>query len=107
MTQTKHTPGPWRAVAQKMTGHMFVERDLGNKNLPYAANNTLSESRLLIASIESGEAESNARLIAAAPDLLEALAFLVRVCESEPEACGIYKAHIAQARAAIAKAKGE
>mgnify|MGYP001608436783 CR=1 FL=1 len=66
------------------------------------------------------DVDANARLIAAAPDtaaerdrlrevnreLLRSLDFLVQAAECEPS-MSIYKAHIAQANAAIAKAKGK
>ena len=61
--QTKHTAGPWEVV-----------------NRPYETN-IVSESRVMIADIirmegqtyGNGQREANARLIAAAPELLEAL----------------------------------
>lgn len=48
---------------------------------------------------------SNALLMAAAPELLEALRFIVNAAEAEP-GMAIYKAHIEQARVVIAKAEG-
>jgi len=48
--------------------------------------------------------EKDAPLLAAAPDLLAACQKLLNVMEAEPEACGIYKAHMQLARDAIAKA---
>jgi hypothetical protein len=53
------------------------------------------------------EAEANARLIAAAPELLAALVRVVRYAESEPDGGAtveVHRANIEQARAAIAKA---
>jgi hypothetical protein len=51
------------------------------------------------------DAEANARLIAAAPDLLEALRFCVQ--NDGGECLGDHPAKLAQARAAIRKATGE
>ena len=50
------------------------------------------------------EQAKTAKLIAAAPDLLEACQRLLNVIDIEHEACGIYKAHRELAKAAIAKA---
>ena len=52
---------------------------------------------------------ANARLIAAAPDLLEALSRLVEVCEKQPRISKAYpepNSPLGMARAAIAKATG-
>jgi len=57
------------------------------------------------AGIPSAEDCANGRLIAAAPELLAALEFCAEALDTE--AGGLYRAHIEQARAAIAKAKGE
>ena len=53
--------------------------------------------------------QANARLIAAAPELLEALKVTVRMLEAAHRELGMYTAHdkrINAARAAIAKAEG-
>lgn len=65
MKETKHTPGPWKAHHGK--GQMMIVQDA--KSNSGIAN--------LIAFTGGGIAEddANARLIAAAPDLLEALDF--------------------------------
>ena len=55
---------------------------------------------------DHGDVESNANLFAAAPDLLGALEWLVKICDAE-QATHIYKKHIDDARAAIKKARGE
>ena len=102
MTNTTHTPGPWRvsgyrlAVFAKLNGIKVVIADC-NRTLGYS------------------ESEANARLLAAAPDLLEAL----KQCRLALEPYDDVKprdwktdreklafAHQA-ARAAIAKATGD
>ena len=66
MTQeTKHTPGPWEAVKMTISGHEFWKAICSEGRFP-----------------EKGpQAEANARLIAAAPDLLEALTDAVAIIE--------------------------
>ena len=54
--------------------------------------------------IEDGHPTDNARLIAAAPELLAALDFMVQAAETEP-GMTIYRAHIGDAKAAITKAR--
>lgn len=91
---TKHTPGPWRYCKENgspTTGqHMIAGGKPGY----------LAEVR----DCGSGDVEANARLIAAAPELLEALEFLVG-CVSHGYTNDDAKA-ISNARAAIAKATG-
>ena len=89
---TKHTPGPWK----------LTEHDERSARI---------ESRLeFIARIEgidwgSEECKANARLIAAAPDLLEALKNLLWQHDNNAgQLCGMA---LQDARAAIAKAEGE
>ena len=86
---TKHTRGPWKAHPIEM-----------NYGLPYAP----VSAKTLLAKVYSeafgdyAQSEANARLIAAAPDLLEALKILV-ITRSAVKA-------LPAARAAIAKATG-
>lgn len=100
----KHTPGPWT---------------VGDKN-GYRANSVLAGDNAVadvyglplhqhIGKFTECEGLANARLIAAAPDLLEALTALVTFNDAplndrRPEG---YGALLASARAAIAKATGE
>lgn len=79
----EHTPGPWQAEGQKVIkpGGMVH-----------------------IASTYEGSPEANARLIAAAPELLEALEGLARPCVFI-EACGL--CGLCDANAVIAKARGK
>jgi hypothetical protein len=92
MADVKHTPGPWR-VGREEKYHSFVscrssEDDLSDRN-----------AGCWVAEAKGPDHEANARLIAAAPELLEALERLVRAasmsnCDSN---------RIDEARSAIAK----
>jgi hypothetical protein len=88
----RHTPGPWKAII-----------DMGYKTNPCSVvvkrpgvHATTVANIPRRATIPSWEWDANARLIAAAPDLLEALKEMVERWGSNP-----------RADAAIAKAKGE
>ena len=104
MTQSKHTPGPWSVLVNDedlwliehenqqiaAVSGQFVADDYGNCPL-------------------EPEEMANARLIAAAPDLLEALTKLALATSS----VGVghismnQRTALKEARVAIAKAKGE
>lgn len=81
------TPGPWEACLDSV---MSVRKDRRTTTL--IAECRISERR-------KEEAQANAHLIAAAPDLLAALKHLLKRPYNQDAAD--------QARAAIAKAKGE
>ena len=89
MNKAKHTPGPWAIVNREIRGP--------------------AESGVIVARIpEWGVAAdapdpfaANARLLAAAPDLLEALHTIIRQPGFEPD-----EPYGVQALAAIAKAEG-
>lgn len=94
MSKQQHTPGPWR-IEDK-------ERILSD----------CPEFRIMcsdgyIAGVDSTRAENaaNARLIAAAPELLEALEAIIASADAGNAA--ILNRLLDQARAAIAKARGE
>ena len=71
MIETHHTPGPWRVQA---TGHSFVvEAHTHTEAISVDANGNPCRW--------SEYNEANARLIAAAPELLEALQRLSAQCE--------------------------
>lgn len=96
---TKHTPGPW-AVAKAKHGV-----DMSHHIVALVAPDR--EDRALVVHAHQGDdtqADANARLIAAAPELLEALEGLLAVSVDTSPAELL--AMIA-AREAIAKAKGE
>lgn len=102
---TKHTPGPWLATGWENTvvnipdthhgGHLTI--------CVYPASGQAPRS----------EAVANARLIAAAPDMLEALKAIAEACEANADSAmgeGWIKAHEkfgAFAHAALAKATGK
>lgn len=67
---TKHTPGPWKALERYTNSNTIpIARKLGNDNTYaiFAECNGLGGVR------GNTEGDANARLIAAAPELLEAL----------------------------------
>lgn len=65
----KHTPGPW--FAEKNDSYWEVNPDKGGENeLPFSVANVCSSAP---GNRDGGLQEANARLIAAAPELLAAL----------------------------------
>lgn len=93
--RTEHTPGPWK------TGICQVTKDFLKGRLTEAVV-TLNDEVICI----TGEGDANARLIAAAPELLEALQALVRGVFDGPDDSDAAML-ITKARAAITKATGE
>lgn len=95
MTAPKHTPGPWNSEGPD---------DFGDHNIHEPT------CRLAIGAVVPNmrpdeEVAANARLIAAAPDLLETLRFLVRAVETN---CALSIAEaIVGAHIAIDKAEGK
>lgn len=67
----KHTPGPWAITRSDASGRPYQIRSLGAKDGPGAIVDVTRWAFLNMPS--SPEAEANARLIAAAPDMLAAL----------------------------------
>lgn len=100
MTNTKHTPGPWR-----------TDNNIGRKSeLGVVAD----AAPCVIATMCNAkawpvEAKANARLIAAAPDLLAALEKLIDhvAITNIGKRDGVIAISLDHGRAAIAKAKGE
>lgn len=112
---SKHTPGPW-------TWGKGID---GEPERCYVTQGIEGRPRYLIATIENGAAEdfleteeANARLIAAAPDLLDALLEFMGTDKTFLSASdtqldelikdgNVLAPIVKKARAAIAKAKGE
>jgi hypothetical protein len=90
----KFTPGPWEI------GHDYLIQTVATDGWEIA------EIRQ-----DTGDFEANARLIAAAPDLLEALEGMVSIYAVSTGvnsmACQVEQQLTAMARAAIARAQGE
>ena len=85
--QTQHTAGPWHVANQVQ----------------------IRSSRDQIAKIwmmRNGEGNANARLIAAAPELLEALEACLPTLEEREKTFGVESIPLGKARAVLAKAKG-
>ena len=112
--QTKHTPGPWRltesgdAIVSADGGTLIVETGQDYwKNLEAAAAGASSD----IAKRHLPQVRANARLIAAAPELLEALVAILETADLSfgegEQAAKVGNAVISQARAAIEKANGK
>jgi hypothetical protein len=97
MTDTQHTPGPWYVVTDQETQYKWL---VGDKNtwLPRIA---------CIPPYTDPSVSANARLIAAAPELLDALWDIVEAEEHDGDASVCDFATLQSiARAAIIKATG-
>ena len=98
MSENKHTPGPWTA-----------------DYVPAASQHIINAQKEMVARVNYvgrftvDEIEANARLIAAAPGLLEACEAALQKLDDLSKLSGIYAAcgPASILRAAIAKAKGE
>lgn len=92
---TNHTPGPWKFDAvmpgepDNLCGTRCVsaEYDAEDQAIAYVHPSTTGEGSCWL---EAEERDANARLIAAAPDLLEACKLAHRELDTGPglEACG-------------------
>ena len=99
MSESKHTPGPWMATMANMITTANAHMEL--------ATVWANPSRV---HVPEEEAEANARLMAAAPDLLGSIVSLVDILDDYINARGdidLDSLTLQPARAAIAKAKGE
>jgi hypothetical protein len=117
MEKGKHTPGPWYACHKQVWSDHYPVAEVahGPWGDPYAALEITGgeldmQAKPVIKMIEYGiipieTAEANARLIAAAPELLEALEKIAKM--EIPHGSCVDNQMRDIARAAIAKAKGE
>lgn len=100
---TKHTPGPWEIAFETFD----------NDGAPETAIQALGGRAFVAFALEFGPnnpqmREANARLIAAAPDLLEALKKIVKSLADQDDEGMIEHVYLMiKARAAITKATGE
>ena len=102
MAKTTHTPGPWRITGPNIR----ADTELGTGALIATVEHHW-HTRQPYAKFETSgtELDANARLIASAPDLLQALREMMR--EFEPSTGGAAVDAIVLARAAIEKATGD
>ena len=124
MTKQAHTPGPWIAAAKpsSFVGWPVVGpmgRSIANVSYHKTPGTPFNEQAAEAEAQYRAECEANARLIAAAPDLLEALEELVGedLCgdvnpDNATRETEFYRPVISwamrhRARTAIAKARGE
>ncbi len=109
MTETKWTPGPWQASLDNIRGNAWYQDIDGAIGQP-DEHIGLAKVVVVIDGEDYRQGRANAHLIAAAPDLYEALSNFL---ENEKFQVGVggnpnaVEKMLAQARAAIAKARGE
>ena len=102
---SKHTPGPWHADPGRRVTGFAVTHDGEPNPIAIALRKPRSSHTN---GITDSTALANARLIAAAPDLLVALEACEELLSAMPTLGGIAGlAVVENARAAIAKARGE
>ena len=103
---TEHTPGPWHVIEACYEAYRG-SHSIGSVDVRVAK---VARNGVIAAVLRDDvEGEANARLIAAAPDLLEALYLLVvdvRVAEVDKDGGMRFSERIRHAEAAIAKATG-
>jgi hypothetical protein len=103
MGDVKHTPGPWRVHVEPGSGPSW-----SSDSVFVCGAGSWPEEQISRVNVQDGlgEREANARLIAASPDLLEALESIFAL-GSDGEHSGDRHARCRDiARAAIAKATG-
>ena len=118
MSKSKHTPGPWtyEKVSSSDGSLVYCRIWQGEDTLQLAFAGTYYHTRDRREGgperLPASTAEANARLIASAPDLLEACKAMLKYIESDADiyqheipSCGP-AGYCLQARAAIAKAEG-
>jgi len=99
MTRLRHTPGPWTVGKHSMSA-VFADKRLVASCAGYSSSDDQEATHL--------ENEANANLVAAAPDLLLALSWLVGLKDGRPTDYEEQKPLAwAAARAALAKATGK
>lgn len=105
--QAKYTPGPWETLPEECDKPYIRVRGT-RPGERYKIANVLTLAYEGVPAREADETRANARLIAAAPDLLEAAAAVVARWDTPnwKDAAPTGEV-IARLRAAIAKARGE
>jgi hypothetical protein len=110
---SKHTSAPW--TIKEDPGHKFANGETDYGGFRIDANDVEQLAYVWRANVRFGstepfgaaEAEANARLIAAAPDILEAAYVSLAELEAVEKEIGIPSRGAPLLRAAIAKAEGQ
>ena len=102
--KSTHTPGPWIVCECDESAIVYIEQDRGA--LHDEEPSTIGEIDLAGDGIDKDTGLANARLIAAAPDLLAACEELVRGFDGETDCTELLDMIDKVARAALSKAKG-
>lgn len=101
-----HTPGPWHYQGATGFNTSLDDFEVNSDGDDWGAVAVVTVNQLGVRNITDEEAEANAKLIAAAPDLLDALVKMTEELAPKlgygPESNG----YIQMARHAIAKATG-
>ena len=102
----KHTPGPWKAYKN---GNVVI---IGGGCVATAHKCCAGRASVIPGvpmDVHEEEVEANAKLISAAPELLECLnAFIINQSNlDDPHFAGVKERLIEMSKSAIAKAKGE
>lgn len=104
---TEHTPGPWFAVSERL--YQGKHHVAGRGPVVKASGRPRTIAEVYRATTQDGrekEAEANARLIAAAPELYEALQDCVALLSGEVSGAAQVNSILRESRAAIAKVEG-
>ena len=107
MNKTTHTPGPWN-ITYNGTYGPYVDAPYNDKSGYGAASHDVGIETDSICAPRGPNAKANAQLIAAAPDLLDALEKLRAAWVRTDSGQSLAMAHaMKKANSAIASAKGE
>jgi len=104
-TTETHTPGPWSAEAPPPDAYTDPDIRLDPEVKFWIVGGGVGEVLAQTLLTSQGQEAANARVLAAAPDLLDALHALVKVYEKVGGPLAV-DPKLADARAAIAKAEG-
>jgi hypothetical protein len=121
MNNTLHTPSPWKSSDRcgNFGDYNRHENNAPNGQVSRHSYSVVDEEGFVVAhctnplvTMSSERSEANARLISAAPDLLSALERLLKISQEELDQSATHDGLVncealANARVAIAKAKGE
>lgn len=104
-----HTPGPWKYEPLSAAAHADPDLEAREDDLFWIFNTAVVEPVVehVLATVHRypvEQAEANARLIAAAPDLLEACKFFLSVLDINRAATA--ESPVDRIRAAVARAEG-